>query len=389
MKKEDEIISKAHLEDRPTHAEVIRTLFKHPNFPRMMCLNGSIIENPIYDYLKENTIDRIRLDYGPNGSKNFRIMPLDLFLIKGVTKHNEPMMLCYWSGKSKSGWKSYLTLFRDSNKEKDTNERIKKHQGAIENFLRRKKGTVVVTKLPDTNYLASFKIDQGYKDLVAYIFTFCYVNVSGKNSNIAKREFKCNVGKYTRKFKWYFTEELEEDRRMMECDADVVRYIHNVFGTALIDVPISITDLMNESEFEYDAFICHASEDKERFVKPLAEELDREGLKVWYDEFTLTVGDSLRRSIDYGLSRSRYGIVVLSHNFFKKEWPQKELDALVARDDGKNKVVLPVWHGVNKKDIQNYSPLLADRIAVSSNKGLNIVVRELLHAIQNLPFLNT
>ena len=200
MKKEDEIILKANLEDRLIHVEAIRALFKHPNFPRMMCLNGSIVENPIYDYLEESTIDRIRLDYGPNGSKNFRIMPLDLFLIKGVTKHNEPMILFYYSGKSKSGWKSYLTLFQPSNKEKSTKERSKKHQIAIKNFLNRKGRIVVVTKLPDTNYLVSFKMDQGYKDLVAYIFTFCYVDISGKNSDIAKREFKCKVGKYTRKF---------------------------------------------------------------------------------------------------------------------------------------------------------------------------------------------
>jgi TIR domain len=55
---------------------------------------------------------------------------------------------------------------------------------------------------------------------------------------------------------------------------------------------------------EWDVFISHASEDKEDFVRPLAESLSRSGLRVWYDEFTLKVGDSLRRSIDYGLDRS-------------------------------------------------------------------------------------
>jgi hypothetical protein len=83
---------------------------------------------------------------------------------------------------------------------------------------------------------------------------------------------------------------------------------------------------------DWDVFISHACEDKESFVRPLAEALRARGLRVWYDEFTITVGDSLRRSIDRGLANSRYGIVVLSPNFFAKDWPQKELDGLAARD---------------------------------------------------------
>jgi len=134
--------------------------------------------------------------------------------------------------------------------------------------------------------------------------------------------------------------------------------------------------------FEYDAFICHASEDKEDFVKPLAEALIEEGLKIWYDEFTLKIGDSLRRSIDKGILNSHYGIVVLSKNFFEKEWPQKELDGLVSREDGKEKVILPIWHGISKNEVKKYSPLLADKIAVSSSEGLEYVLRELLRVLE-------
>src|SRR5205823_8787479 len=52
---------------------------------------------------------------------------------------------------------------------------------------------------------------------------------------------------------------------------------------------------------EWDVFVCHASEDKEGFVRPLAKMLHESGLTVWYDEFTLKIGDSLRRRIDEGL----------------------------------------------------------------------------------------
>jgi hypothetical protein len=136
------------------------------------------------------------------------------------------------------------------------------------------------------------------------------------------------------------------------------------------------------NSFKYDVFICHASEDKDSFVRVLAEKLSSKDLTVWYDEFTLSLGDSLRRSIDYGLAKSRYGVVVLSTKFFEKEWPQKELDALVAREGSLDKVILPIWHGVTKKQVQSFSPILADRLSVSTNKGLDHVVNEILSVVK-------
>ena len=62
----------------------------------------------------------------------------------------------------------------------------------------------------------------------------------------------------------------------------------------------------------YDIFISHASEDKNDFVRPLAEALRRHRVEVWYDEFSLKAGDSLRRSIDKGLTKSRYGVGIFS-----------------------------------------------------------------------------
>lgn len=116
----------------------------------------------------------------------------------------------------------------------------------------------------------------------------------------------------------------------------------------------------------YDAFICHATEDKDDIVRPLASILKEYGFRIWYDEFELEVGDSLRASIDKGLVSSRYGIVVLSPKFFDKNWTEYELNSLVAKEVGGRKVILPVWHKVTKEDIINYSPMLADKLALSS-----------------------
>jgi hypothetical protein len=133
----------------------------------------------------------------------------------------------------------------------------------------------------------------------------------------------------------------------------------------------------------YDAFICHASEDKENFVRPLAEQLKEHHLEIWYDEFSMSIGDSLRRSIDKGLTQSRYGIVVLSKTFFEKEWPQWELDGLVQRQNSEQQtVVLPIWHNISHEEILAYSPSLADKIATESRFGIEHVVTTLLRVLK-------
>src|SRR5205807_7430617 len=81
---------------------------------------------------------------------------------------------------------------------------------------------------------------------------------------------------------------------------------------------------------EWDVFISHASEDKNTFVRPLAQALDQLGVKVWYDEFTLSPGNSLSTSIDKGLAGSRFGLVVISESFIGKQWTERELQGLVA-----------------------------------------------------------
>ena len=133
----------------------------------------------------------------------------------------------------------------------------------------------------------------------------------------------------------------------------------------------------------WDVFICHASEDKEDVARPLAKDLSEAGLKVWYDEFSLTIGDSLRRSIDEGLTKSSYGVVILSPAFFSKNWPQHELDGLVSREmGGEPKVILPVWHKVTEKEVIQYSPTLVGKVAAKTTDGLEVVVRKILEVVK-------
>ncbi len=126
---------------------------------------------------------------------------------------------------------------------------------------------------------------------------------------------------------------------------------------------VSIPD---EIEKEYDVFISHASEDKDEVVRPLANALKSEGLSVWYDEFELRIGDSLRRKIDRGVATSKLGVIVLSEMFFKKGWTNYELDGLVTRQNTGEQILLPIWHNVTKRQVIDFSPSLADKVARST-----------------------
>jgi TIR domain-containing protein len=131
----------------------------------------------------------------------------------------------------------------------------------------------------------------------------------------------------------------------------------------------------------WDVFISHASEDKDGFVRPLAAALEKTGLKVWYDETALVVGDSLRGKIDEGLAQSRYGIVVLSPSFFNKQWPQRELDGLVSKEIAGVKVILPIWHNIDFDGVNALSPMLAGRLAAKSSDGMERVVEAMRAAM--------
>lgn len=131
----------------------------------------------------------------------------------------------------------------------------------------------------------------------------------------------------------------------------------------------------------WDAFISHASEDKDDFVRPLARALQDSGLEIWFDETTLKVGDRLREAIDNGLAKSRYGIVVLSKHFFAKDWTREELEGLTTKEIGGVKVILPVWHNITRDEVAKHSPTLAGRLAARSQDGPDKVVQKLREAM--------
>lgn len=136
---------------------------------------------------------------------------------------------------------------------------------------------------------------------------------------------------------------------------------------------------MSTSKWHF--FICHASEDKDAVARPLAKALRGVGMAVWFDEFSIRPGDSIRRKIDVGLRHSRFGIVILSSAFLGKEWPNWELDGLVeyAMSDRAERLI-PVWHAVTRDEVREYSAPLAGISALQTSSGIEQVAKQILRS---------
>lgn len=144
------------------------------------------------------------------------------------------------------------------------------------------------------------------------------------------------------------------------------------------------TPLPTMSPYKYDAFISHAGEDRDEIAEPLAETLSQMGLQIWYDDFELRVGDSLTESINVGLAKSRYGIVIVSDAFFDKNWTQYELRGLTQRDTTERTTILPLKYDISIDEIRARHPALADKLMINIHTGnIQEVAEDLLERISN------
>lgn len=139
---------------------------------------------------------------------------------------------------------------------------------------------------------------------------------------------------------------------------------------------------MRQTKYEYDAFISHAVEDKIPIANELCAKLESAGLRIWYSGKELGVGDSIEKTIEKGLHRSRYGIVILSPTYLAKNWTIREFYTLLAKEIEEQKVILPVLYNVTVDELKNKDLLMADRFAVSADRGLDFVVNKLVAEIR-------
>ena len=174
----------------------------------------------------------------------------------------------------------------------------------------------------------------------------------------------------------------KQDRSTKQMQQNYERRIEELQSAVLS----SATILSHEEEEtlpEYDVFVSHAWEDKEDFVDEFVAALDALGIKVWYDKTKIKWGDSMRERIDDGLKKSKFGVVVLSPNYIAehKYWTKAELDGLFQLESVNGKTLLPIWHNLTKQQVMNYSPIIANKKAMTT---ATMTAQEIAEELLNL-----
>lgn len=115
-----------------------------------------------------------------------------------------------------------------------------------------------------------------------------------------------------------------------------------------------------------DLFISHATPDKEKFVRPLVVALIERGvLSLWYDEFNISVGNSISEAINKGLKNSRYFVVIISPDYIKRYWTGREFNGA----QNQRKRFIPILHEFSVKQFENYSFGMSDILCLNSSIG--------------------
>ncbi len=161
-------------------------------------------------------------------------------------------------------------------------------------------------------------------------------------------------------------ESRAQERRISNLQQEYEKRIAELENAA---IPVNtILESNTDTLPEYDVFISHAWEDKESFVDEFVQALRDRGVKVWYDTTQIKWGDSMRKRIDDGLRQSRFGVAILSPNYIAdgKYWTKAELDGLFQLESINGKKLLPIWHNLTKKQVAEFSPIIAGKLAMST-----------------------
>ncbi len=120
---------------------------------------------------------------------------------------------------------------------------------------------------------------------------------------------------------------------------------------------------------EYDVFISHANKDKEDLIEDLYQSLSKLGISIFYDKESLEWGDNWKERILNGTKKAEFAIIVISENFFDREWTERELSEFLNRQNRNGqKLILPIVHNITMQQLQEKYPNVADIQAIDSSK---------------------
>lgn len=116
------------------------------------------------------------------------------------------------------------------------------------------------------------------------------------------------------------------------------RLLEERLGVGLGEVKVT---KMSDAVLHPRVYLAHASEDKP-MVRPIAEYLMANGVEIWFDEWEIEPGDSLRQKMEEGLGSMTHFVVVLTPTSITKPWVAKEIDVWMVRQIGGESRLVPL-----------------------------------------------
>lgn len=142
-------------------------------------------------------------------------------------------------------------------------------------------------------------------------------------------------------------------------------FIDKMNGVEKVEVP----KYQAKTLTEYDVFISHANKDKEELIEELYQSLQKLGISIFYDKESLEWGDNWKERILNGTKKAEFAIIVISENFFDREWTERELSEFLNRQNRNGqKLILPIVHNITMQQLQEKYPNVADIQAIDSSK---------------------
>ena len=215
--------------------------------------------------------------------------------------------------------------------------------------------------------------------------------IDGWTNDLAKKQ--SSVADYGKKIADKRSKRNSEYQKLQRALADEQKNLQKNYERTVASLAqkITVSDIVSNiaeqntshDEEEYDVFISHAWEDKADFVDEFVVALEKLGIRVWYDTKKLQWGDSMRSKIDLGLRKSKFGIAILSPNYIAegKYWTKEEFNGLFQLESINGKKILPIWHNLTKNQVMQFSPMIADKKAMTT---ANMTTEEIAKELKDL-----
>lgn len=130
-----------------------------------------------------------------------------------------------------------------------------------------------------------------------------------------------------------------------------------------------VTEMTPKQRKQYDVFISHANADKLEYVNELYMEIRKLGISIFYDSDVLSWGDKWKDVIINGTESSEFAIIVISENFFDREWTERELTEFLNRqNESGQKIILPLLHKISVDDLKAKYPDVGEIQCISTDK---------------------